>query len=138
MVFAKKNNFTEYAGIKLIDHVSTQNENGKTTGNLYIDLSKAFDTLTFDTLTFDILLLKLKYYGVMDTALLMSSYIKNRKQYVVVDSKQSEYSEVYTDVPQGSIFGPLFFRIYINNLITASDKFNFLTYTDDTMYIFQA
>ena len=70
----RKKHSTEYAGIKLIDHVSKQMENGKTPGNLYIDLSKAFDTLTFD-----ILLFKLKYYGVTDTALeLMSSYLKNR------------------------------------------------------------
>ena len=80
-------------------------ENGKTPGNLYIDFSKAFDTLTFD-----ILLFKLKYYGVTDTALdLMSSYLKNQKQYVVFDNKQSEYFEVYTGVPQGSMLGPLFF-----------------------------
>ena len=103
-------------------------ENGKTPGNLYIALSKAFDTLTFD-----ILLFKLKYYGVTDTALeLMSSYLKNQKQYVVFDNKQSEYSEAYTGVPQGSILGPLFFSIYINDLITASDKLNYLMYADDT------
>ena len=49
---------------------------------IYIDLSKAFDTLTFD-----ILLYKLKYYRVTDTALdLMKSYLTNRKQYVVFDS----------------------------------------------------
>ena len=92
----RKKHSTEYAAIKLIDHVSKQMENGKTPGNLYIDLSKAFDTLAFD-----ILLFKLKYYGVTDTALdLMSSYLKNRKQYVVFNNTQSEYSEVYTGVPQ--------------------------------------
>ena len=79
-------------------------ENGKTPTNVYIDLSKAFDTLTFD-----ILLFKLKYYGVTDTALdLMRSYLTNRKQYVVFNSCQSDYSEIYTGVPQGSILGPLF------------------------------
>ena len=78
----RQKNSTEYAGIKLIDHVSKQMENGKTPGNLYIDLSNAFDTLTFD-----ILLFKLNYYGVTDTALeLMSSYLKNRKQYVVFET----------------------------------------------------
>ena len=107
-------------------------ENRKTPGNLYIDLFKAFDTLAFD-----ILLFKLKYYGVTDTALdLMSSYLKNRKQYVVFDNTQSEDSEVYTGVPQGSILGPFFFSICINDLITASDKLKFLMYADDTTIYF--
>ena len=77
-------------------------ESGKTSGNVYIDLSKAFDTLTFD-----ILLYKLKYYGVTGIAInLMSSYLKNRKQYVVYDTIRSEYSEVYTGVPQGQYWVP--------------------------------
>ena len=83
-----KNHSTGYAVIKLIDHVSKQMKIGKTPGCLYIDLSKAFDTLASD-----ILLFKLKYYGVTDTALdLMSSYLKNRKQYVVFNNKPSDYS----------------------------------------------
>ena len=130
--FRKKNTQRSTLLKKLIDHVSKQMENGKTPGNLYIDLSKAFDTLAFD-----ILLFKLKYYGVTDTALdLMSSYPKNRKQYVVFNNTQSEYSEVYTGVPQGSILGPLFFSICINDLITASDKLKFLMYADDTTIYF--
>ena len=39
-------------------------------------------------------------------------------------------------MPQGSIIGPLFFCIYINNLIHSSNKFNFLMYTDDTTLYF--
>ena len=98
---------TEYAAVKLIDHVSREMEAGKIPANVYIDLSKAFDTLTFD-----ILLHKLKYYGVIDTALdLMKSYLTNRKQYVVFDGCQSEHTEIYTGVPQGSILGPLFFNL---------------------------
>ena len=66
----------------------------------------------------------------------MSSYIKNRKQYIVLDNKQSEYSEVYTGVPHGSILGLLFFSIYINDLITASNNQNYLMYGDDTTIYF--
>ena len=107
-------------------------ENGKTPTNVYIDPSKAFDTLTFDVLLF-----KLKYYGVTDTALnLMQSYLTNRKQYVVFNSCQSDYSEIYTGVPQGSILGLLFFSIYINDLINVSNRLNFLMYADDTTIYF--
>ena len=105
-------------------------ESGKTPGNVYIDLSKAFDTLTFD-----ILLYKLKDYGVTGTALnLMSSYLKNRKQYVVYDTIQSEYFEVYTGVPQGSILGILLFSICINDQI---DKLNFFNVCRRNNYIIQ-
>ena len=128
----RKQHSTECAAIKLIDHVSKEMEAGKTPTSVYIDLSKAFDTLTFE-----VLLYKLKYYGVTDTAFdLLKSYLTNRKQYVVFDGCQSEYVEIYTVVPQGSILGPLFFSIYINDLITVSDRFNFLMYADDTTIYF--
>ena len=53
----RKNHSTEYAAIKLVDHISNEMESGKTPVTLFIDLSKAFDTMSFD-----ILLQKLKYY----------------------------------------------------------------------------
>ena len=108
-------------------------EAGKTPTSVYIDISKAFDTLTFE-----VLLNKLKYYGVTDTALdLLKSYLTNRKQYVVFDSCQSEHVETYTGVPQGSILGPLFYSIYTNDLITVSDRLNLLMYADDTNHLLQ-
>ena len=128
----RKQHSTEYAAIKLIDHVSKEMEAGKTPTSVYIDLSKAFDTLTFE-----VLLYKLKYYGVTDTAFdLLKIYLTNRKQYVVFDGCQSEHVEIYTGVPQGSILGPLFFSIYINDLIAVSDRLNFLMYADDTTIYF--
>ena len=128
----RKQHSTEYAAIKLIDHVSKEMEAGKTPTSVYIDLSK-----TFDTLTFEVLLYKLKYYGVTDTAFdLLKSYLTNRKQYVVFDGCHSEHVEIYTGVPQGSILGPLFFSIYINDLITVSNRLNFLMYADDTTIYF--
>ena len=66
----------------------------------------------------------------------MRSYLTNRKQYVVFNSCQSDYSEIYTGVPQGSILGPLFLSIYINDLINVSNRLNFLMYADDTTIYF--
>ena len=79
----------------------------------------------------------MKYYEVTDAALdLMRSYLTSRKQYVVFNSCQSDYSEIYTGVPQGSILGPLFCSIYINDLINVSNRLNFLMYADDTTIYF--
>ena len=71
----RKLHSTEYAGVKLIDHVAKQMESDHIPCNLYIDLSKAFDTLSYDTL-----LNKLRYYGFVGTELkLLTSYLLNRK-----------------------------------------------------------
>ena len=67
--------------------------------NIYIDLSK-----TFDTLNFDILLYKLHYYRITDIALkLLKSYMSNRKQYVKYNVNESGFKEIITGVPHGSI-----------------------------------
>ena len=128
----RKNHSTEYAAIKLVDHVSKEMESGKIPCALYIDLSKAFDTLSFD-----IIFGKLRHYGVADVELrLLISYLTNRKQYVVYNNHESDITEIKAGVPQGSILGPLFFSILINDLINISSKLRFLMYADDTTIYF--
>ena len=128
----RKNHSTEYAAIKLVDHISNEMESGKTPVTLFIDLSKAFDTLSFD-----ILLQKLSYYGIAGVNLkLMANYLRNRKQYVVFNNHNSEITDIRCGVPQGSILGPLFFSICINDLKNASNKCKFLMYADDTTIYF--
>ena len=91
-------------------------------------LSKAFDCLNFD-----IFLSKLEYYGVDGTPLaLIKSYLNNRYQYVQFENCKSDLLLVKTGIPQGSILGPLFFSVLINNIVKSSSKLSFLMYADDT------
>ena len=128
----RSNHSTEYAAVKLVDHISKEMESGNTPAALYIDLSKAFDTLSFD-----ILLYKLNHYGIKDNAFkLLKSYLTDRQQFAVFNNHNSQTSIIKTGVPQGSILGPLFFSICINDLITVSDKLKFIMYADDTTIYF--
>ena len=101
-------------------------DNNEIPFNIYLDLSKAFDTLDHN-----ILLDKLHYYGVRNTPLdLFKNYLTNRKQYVEIDSVKSKMGEIQTGVPQGSILGPLLFIIYINDIKTSTELFNVITYAE--------
>ena len=128
----RPNHSTEYAAVKLIDHISNTMDGHKFPGTIFIDLSKAFYTLSYD-----ILLYKLKFYGISGLEhKLIASYLSNRKQYVMFNNKNSEFTEIRTGFPQDSILGPLLFSIYINDLITVSNKPNFIMYVDDTTIYF--
>ena len=128
----RANHSTELAAIRLVDHINHEMDKNHTPCGIYIDLSKAFDTLDFE-----ILLFKLRFHGVTDTAFeLMKNYLSDRKQYVKYNVHESDVMAMKTGVPQGSILGPLLFSICINDLVTVSNKLNFLMYADDTTIYF--
>ena len=86
-----------------------------------MDLSKAFDPLNFN-----ILLNKLPYYGIHGISLsLIRNYLTNRFQYVQFDNSESDLLEIKTGIPQGSILGPLFFSIMINDIVNSSTNLSF-------------
>ena len=68
--------------------------------------------------------------------ILIKSYLTNRFQYVQFENSDSSLLEVKTGISQGSILGPLFFSILINDLVNCSTKFQFLMYADDTTIYF--
>ena len=119
---------TELAALELSDRLMQNLDKGKIPIAVYLDLSKAFDTLDHY-----ILLEKLMYYGIKGTELSwFQSYLSNRRQYVHFDDSDSSLLTISTGVPQGSILGPLLFLIYMNDISEASDKFYSILYADDT------
>ena len=124
----RKNQSTALALIELHDKISTAFDRGEFSVGIFLDLSKAFDTVNH-VILFD----KLEHYGIRGLALdRIRSYFSNRKQYVEYNGHRSLRNEISCGVPQGSILGPLFFLLYINDINNASNLLNLILFADDT------
>ena len=103
-------------------------DNKKITCGLFLDFSKAFDTVDYE-----ILLAKLYKYGIRGTPLTwFSNYLNNRQQYVKIGNTESDYLTMTCGVPQGSTLGPLLFILYINDMPNCSNKLSFRIFADDS------
>ena len=95
---------------------------------VFIDLKKAFDTVDHQ-----LLLAKMAHYGVRGGFLgLLESYLGGRSQYVVYGGHESGRGSVECGVPQGSVLGPLFFLIYVNDMVRACEGLDLVLFADDT------
>ena len=118
--------------VRLYDKISSAIDNKECTVGIFIDLSKAFDTVDHN-----ILISKLEHYGCRGTSLRgFESYLSNRQQYVEFNGVSLESCEIKCGVPQGSILGPLLFLLYINGLCNVSKVVDFILFADDTNIFF--
>ena len=119
---------THMALITLIDKLSGALDDGSKVVGIFLDFSKAFDTIDHD-----ISLLKLEHYGVRGPALdWFVNYLNNRYQYVMYNGTKSYQSQVTCGVPQWSILGPLLFLIYVNDLHKVVKNTFLLLFADDS------
>ena len=102
-------------------------DDGLETRGVFLDISKAFDKVWHKGLLF-----KLKQNGISGNLLnVITDFLYQRKQRVVLNGQHSSWTNIEAGVPQGSILGPLFFLIYINDLsdgLTSNPKL----FADDT------
>ena len=101
----QKRKSTRMALIFLIDKITEALDQGNCVIGIFIDFSKAFDTVDHN-----LLLQKMKLYGIQDTAnQWFHDYLSNRYQYVTYNIVKSKQEIITCGVPQGSIPGPLLF-----------------------------
>ena len=109
-------------------------DKGQLTGMVFLDLSKAFDTIDHD-----IMLNKLISLGFSDSAVLwFKAYLTNRSQSVRVNGIVSDPQSIPFVVPQGLILGPLLFLSYIKDLSSVLEECDIQLYADDTLLLYSS
>ncbi len=124
----RKNHSTEACVLSMLNTLYEDTDAGKIGGVIFIDLKKAFDTVSHN-----ILLRKLTSIGISNSSLpWFDSYLRGRTQLTRVSGKSSDQRDISIGVPQGSILGPVLFQIYVNDLPTYMSSCQISMFADDT------
>ena len=120
---------TELAVALVTDFIRKEADKCSLTGAIFIDLSKAFDTVSHSNV-----LNKLPSFGICGNELMwFTDYLFNRTQVVHCNGFSSEAVPISCGVPQGSIIGPLLFLLQFNNVHKVLKHSQIITYADDTV-----
>ena len=124
----RKNYSTQYALLLMIEKWRESVDSGNVFGALLTDLSKAFDCLPHD-----LILAKLHAYGFDEMSLkLMHDYLSGRQQRTKIENTYSSRKDINHGVPQGSIWGPLLFNIFLHDMFFIMENIDIASYADDT------
>ena len=124
----QKNKCTSDAILEFLENVYDSFNENKHYLAIFLDFSKAFDTICHD-----ILLKKLDHMGFRGPIYQwIKSFLSNRKQFVNIGESSSEILDIKMGVPQGSTLGPLLFILYINDMSNSLDDLSIVHFADDS------
>ena len=113
--------------MEITDNLKASTENNFISCGLFLDFSKAFDTINYQILPD-----KLCKYGARGRLHdWFVSYLQDRNQFAQIGDEKSSLLEMTCGAPQGSTLVPLLFLIYINDIANSSDKLSFRLFADD-------
>ena len=113
--------------LEYLEYITSEIDNKKPVDVVYLDFSKAFDKVAHQRL-----ILKLQNIGFGSTVCKwIVDWLKNRKQRVRLNGAYSDWAEVISEVPQGSVLGPLLFLVYVNDMDQGIDS-RISKFADDT------
>ena len=125
----RKQRSTVHAVSQVLNQIYTNINRSAVTAAIYLDFSKAFNSVQHDTL-----LNKLQQMNLTQSTLSwIASYLGNRKQRTLVNNAYSALIPVNQGVPQGSVLGPLFYIIYANDMAKVIEASGCTFYADDTV-----
>ena len=130
----RKSRSTTDAVIEFKNNTLKAFNDGKCVIGIFIDFSKAFDTINHK-----ILFTKLKALGFSQSVILwIQNYLLDRTQSTVINYSLSSSQTFNCGVPQGSVLGPTLFLIYINDLSNKLKYLNPIFYADDTNLFYES
>ena len=123
---------TEHAIVQLVDQIRNSFESKQYTLGVFVDLSKAFDTVNHK-----IWISKLENYEIRGKKLLwFVSYLTNRAQFIKYINANTGFQKIVCCVLQGWVLGPLLFLIYVNDLKDTSKGLDCIMFADDTIFFY--
>ena len=113
----------------VLNYIHKHKQHHKPTLAIYVDLSKAYDTISHQKLIHK---LQHEFNFAPGTTKFFASYFTNRQQSTHTQHAHSETQTITHGIPQGSTLSTTFFLLYINNIIKTVPQSKVYTYADDT------